>query len=193
MRLLKSLLPIIRLFVATVVVGGLTFGCASNTPHINMQEEHDFTTINTYYIQPPLNSSNATIERHVSSTIDTILRSKGLAAANQEEADIIVGFFPTSATKENDQSISFGLGTGVFGRSSAISLGSVFSVPVGEQVSLYQNLQIDIAQDGTYIYSAAGNAELEYKDSVSIQNKLTNLVHELLEAYPAKSEDAMEP
>ena len=78
------------------------------------------------------------------------------------------------------------MGTGSFGRSGGISLGSIFSIPVGEQTTLQQGLQIDMVKDGKFIYSASGVVELESKDSISIQNKLDELVIRLLEQYPPK-------
>jgi hypothetical protein len=64
-------------------------------------------------------------------------------------------------------------------------LGSIFSIPVGEQTTLQQGLQIDMVKDGTFVYSASGAVELESKDSISIQNKLDELVIKLLEQYPS--------
>ena len=57
---------------------------------------------------------------------------------------------------------------------------------MGEQTTLQQGLQIDMVKDGKFIYSASGAVELESKDSISIQNKLDELVVKLLEQYPAK-------
>ncbi|QJR82887.1 DUF4136 domain-containing protein [Alteromonas pelagimontana] len=180
------------LFVAFLSCG-LVVGCASNKPQIEISDDHNFSAINTFYVRPPLNSVNATIENHMMSSITSILQSKGLQAASKENADVEVSFFPSTASKEDGKSVSFGLGTGVFGRSTGISLGSIFSVPVGEQVSQYQNLQIDIIEDGAFIYSAVGSAELDANDSITIQKELTSLVRELLQPYPAKVETPMEP
>ena len=160
-------------------------GCASNKPQIKMREETNFATLKTFYVQPPLNSVNPTLEQHMASTITTVLQGKGLTAASEEDADIKVGFFPSSRVEEGGSSVSIGLGTGVFGRSGGISLGSIFSVPVGEQVTEYQNLQIEVVQDGEFIYSAAGSAELEASDSITVQQALTTLVETLLEPFPA--------
>lgn len=161
-------------------------GCASNKPEINISEEQNFADIDTFYVQPPVNVSNETIANHMQTSIGNILTSKGLRSTNQDEADVTVMFYPSTAKKEDGKSISFGLGTGTFGRSGGISLGSVFSVPVGEQVSQYQNLQIDVIKDGQFIYSAVGSTELDAKDSITIQKNLTELVTSLLAPYPAK-------
>ncbi|NMH59513.1 DUF4136 domain-containing protein [Alteromonas ponticola] len=180
-------LALARAFLVVFISSGLLIGCASNKPEVNMVDEENFKSINTFFVQPPLNPVNVPVENHVVSSISSILLSKGLSPASKDNADIEVTFFPSSAIKDNGKSMSIGLGTGVFGRSSAISLGSIFNIPVGEQVTQYQNLQIDIIQNGEFIYSAAGSTELEAKDSITIQKELTNLVHELLRPYPAKS------
>lgn len=163
----------------------LLVGCASNKPQIKMLEETNFAALKTFYVQPPLNSFNPTLEQHMASTITTVLQGKGLTVASEDEADIRVGFFPSNRVEEGGSSVSIGLGTGVFGRSGGISLGSIFSVPVGEQVTEYQNLQIEVVQDGEFIYSAAGRAELESSDSITVQQALTELVEALLEPFPA--------
>ena len=163
----------------------LLVGCASNKPQIKMLEETNFAALKTFYVQPPLNSFNPTLEQHMASTITTVLQGKGLTVASEDEADIRVGFFPSNRVEEGGSSVSIGLGTGVVGRSGGISLGSIFSVPVGEQVTEYQNLQIEVVQDGEFIYSAAGSAELEANDSISVQQALSELVVTLLQPFPA--------
>ncbi len=178
-------------FILVALIAALTLaGCASNKPQIKKVENFNFASVNTFFVKPPLNSVNPTIENHLAASITDILTRKGLTPVSKEEADVEVGFFPSTALKENGKSVSIGLGTGVFGRSSGISLGSIFNIPVGEQVTQYQNLQIDIVENGNFIYSAAGSAELETHDSITIQTALTELVNELLEPYPQKLSDS---
>lgn len=178
-------------FILVALIAALTLaGCASNKPQIKKVENFNFASVNTFFVKPPLNSVNPTIENHLAASITDILTRKGLTPVSKEEADVEVGFFPSTALKENGKSVSIGLGTGVFGRSSGISLGSIFNIPVGEQVTQYQNLQIDIVENGNFIYSAAGSAELETHDSITIQTALTELVNELLELYPQKLSDS---
>ncbi|WP_421131744.1 DUF4136 domain-containing protein [Alteromonas sp. A079] len=150
-----------------------------------MRDPQNFAEIKTFYIQPPLNSTNATLDSHLSAAISKQLIDKGLTPSSEDNADVTVGYLPTTATKEDGTTLNVGLGTGRFGRSGGISLGSVFSIPVGEQTSLHQGLQIDVVKDGTFIYSASGAVELEANDSISMQNKLDELVIKLLEQYPS--------
>lgn len=175
-----------RYGIALVLIG-LLAGCASNKPQIKMREETNFAELKTFYVQPPLNSLNPTLERHMASTITAVLQGKGLTAASDADADIKVGFFPSTQLKEDGTSLNIGLGTGVFGRSGGISLGSVFSVPVGDQVTEYQNLQIEVVEDGEFIYSAAGSVELEASDSITVQQALTELVQSLLAPFPVNN------
>ena len=56
-------------------------GCASNKPQIKMREETNFAALKTFYVQPPLNSVNPTLEQHMASTITSVLQGKGLTAA----------------------------------------------------------------------------------------------------------------
>ena len=171
--------------------------CSSNKPQINVDENQNFADIKTFYIQPPLNPINATLANHLSTAITENLIAKGLKPASEEDADIAalmeatgrlthiaVGYVPSTSTKEDGTTLNLGLGTGSYGRSGGISLGSIFSIPVGEQTSLQQGLQIDMVKDGKFIYSAAGSTELDGKDSISIQNSLNELVSELLNPYP---------
>lgn len=129
---------------------------------------------------------NPEIESQLTSAISRALIAKGLKPSPEEGADVLVGFLPSTASEENDTRLNLGLGSGVFGRSGGISLGSIFSVPIGERVTQYQNLQIDVVRGDTFIYSALGSVEVESTDSVTIQNKLGELVANLLEAFPAK-------
>ena len=163
----------------------LVVGCASK-PQVSVDDSQNFADIKTFYIQAPLNPINETLANHLSSTITERLITKGLTPTTENEADVSVGYLPSTTTKEDGTTLNLGLGTGTFGRSGGISLGSIFSIPVGEQTSFQQGLQIDIVKDGKFIYSASGSVELESKDSISIQNKLDELVTSLLEQYPAR-------
>ena len=192
MQNLQSRSRTFRLFLVSLIAAIALVGCASNKPQVKKRDEFNFASVNTFYVSPPLNSVNPTIENHLAASITDILTQKGLTSVSKEEADVEVGFFPSTAVKEDGKSVSIGLGTGVFGRSSGISLGSIFSIPVGDQVTQYQNLQIDIVKDGDFIYSAAGSAELETHDSITIQTALTDLVSALLEQYPAQATDSVE-
>jgi hypothetical protein len=176
---IKWLLFAIVLFVVA--------GCASNKPQISINDEQNFDAINSFYVKPPENTTSATITNYMVSSISTLLMQKGLTPVDSADADVTVLFYPSTALKEDGKSISFGLGTGAFGRSGGISLGSIFNVPVGEQVSQYQSLQIDIVKDGSFVYSAVGSTEIDAKDSITIQKKLSSLVSSLLEPYPGKS------
>lgn len=173
-----------KLFVMATICCIALAGCASNKPEINMSETQNFAALDTFYIAPPLNAINPMIENHIANAITHTLTSKGLLSSSEQDADIIVSFFPSTALEENGTRLNLGLGTGIFGRSGGLSLGSIFSVPVGEQVTQYQHLQIDMVHNSEFIYSAAGSAELESKDSISVQQKLNQLVDALLTAYP---------
>lgn len=164
----------------------LVVGCASK-PQVSVDDTQNFADIKTFYIQSPLNPINETLANHLSSTITERLVTKGLTPTTENEADVSVGYLPSTTTKEDGTTLNLGLGTGTFGRSGGISLGSIFSIPVGEQTSFQQGLQIDIVKDGKFIYSASGSVELESKDSISIQKKLDELVIKLLEQYPSSA------
>jgi len=181
MQKAKYLKTVLLLTACMVVVAA----CSSSKPQINMDETQNFSDIKTFYIQPPLNPINATLANHLSSAITQRLIEKGLTPSSEEDADIAVGYLPSTTTKEDGTTLNLGLGTGSYGRSGGISLGSIFSIPVGEQTTLQQGLQIDMVKDGTFVYSASGAVELESKDSISIQNKLDELVIKLLEQYPS--------
>ena len=164
----------------------LIAGCSSK-PQVSVDESQNFADIKTFYIQSPLNPINETLANHLSSTITEQLVTKGLTPSEEENADVSVGYLPSTTAKEDGTTLNLGLGTGSFGRSGGISLGSIFSIPVGEQTSLQQGLQIDMVKDGKFIYSASGSVELESKDSISIQKKLDELVIKLLEQYPSSA------
>lgn len=163
----------------------LLYGCATR-PEIKMRDNQDFSAIHTFYVQPPLNSLNQSIESHILAAITTGLQQKGLNPASQEDADIKISFFPSTENKEGGSSLSIGLGTGSYGRSGGISIGGIFSIPVGEQVTEYQNLQIDMMQNSSVIYSAVGSTKLAAADRITAQEALTKLVSELLEPYPVQ-------
>ncbi|BFT29571.1 hypothetical protein D210916BOD24_07470 [Alteromonas sp. D210916BOD_24] len=174
-----------KYYLMTLLVIVLS-GCANNKPDVKVDKTQNFAAIQTFYIQAPLNPVNSVLQQHLETAISQQLTAKGLIASSPQEADVSVGYFPSNTTKEDGSSFSLGLGTGSYGRSGGVSIGSIFNIPVGEQVSVHQHLQIDIVKDGRFIYSATGSIKLESKDSISIQAKLDELVDKLLEDYPTR-------
>jgi hypothetical protein len=174
----------IQLLFCLIAFSGLLTGCASNAPSVNVDETQDFNSINSFYVKSPLNSVNPTLENSIAQTITDVLTAKGLTEASQNEADVLVGFFPFTESKDNGTRLNIGLGSGTFGRSGGISIGSVFSIPVGEQFTEYQNLQIDITRESTFVYSASGSTEIKANDAITVQRALNELVQSLLDNYP---------
>lgn len=160
--------------------------CTTTKPQVSVDDNQNFSEIRTFYIAPPATQVNETLKAHVESTISDTLQAKGLTYAAEDVADVTVGYLPSTSSKDDGTTLSLGLGTGSYGRSGGISLGSIFNIPVGEQVSLHQTLQIDIVKDGQFIYSASGSIKLESKDSLSVQQKLDELISSLLAQYPSK-------
>ncbi|MBU2979615.1 DUF4136 domain-containing protein [Alteromonas sp. C1M14] len=170
------LLSLLTLFIIS--------GCASRNPQVAIDQNQDFSQLHTFYVRPPLNSVNPQIESQLITAITGILEQKGYSSVSQDSADMQVGFQPSTSSQENGTRLNLGLGTGLFGRSGGISLGSIFSIPVGEQVTDYQALQIDVVTGNTFIYSAAGSAKLSSRDAITVQNKLNELIDQLLEDFP---------
>ena len=181
-----TILPRVKAVLLVLMSTLLLTACASNKPQINVDENQNFAQISTFYVQAPATQINDTLKAHLETTIGDVLRAKGLVSETEENADVIVGYLPSTSSKEDGTTLSLGLGTGSYGRSGGISLGSIFNIPVGEQVSLHQTLQIDVVRNGQFIYSASGSVELEKKDSISVQQKLDELVNTLLAQYPSK-------
>jgi len=175
----------VRFKAAVVMLLALALcACASNNKEISVDKNHNFSEIKTFYIQLPVNPINEALQNHLNYKIAQNLTAKGLELSKESDADIVVGYLPTTLTKDDGTTLNLGLGTGSYGRSGGISLGGIFSIPVGEQVSFYQVLDINIMRDGHFIYSASGSIELESKDTISVQAKLDELVDRLLLEYP---------
>ena len=174
----------IQLLFCLIAFGGLLTGCASNAPSISLDETQDFQSINSFYVKPPLNSVNPTLESSIAETIAKVMTAKGLTEVSQDDADVFIGFFPFVESKDNGTRLNIGLGSGIFGRSGGISIGSVFSIPVGEQFTEYQNLQIDVTKENTFVYTASGSTEIKASDAITVQRALNELVESLLDNYP---------
>jgi hypothetical protein len=173
-----------RIFCFFILCLGLS-GCAASGPTVSLDKSQDFKEIDSFFVKSPLNSVNPTLENSIAQDITSALSEKGLSSTTENLADVVVSFFPYTETKEGGAQLNIGLGTGTFGRSGAIMLGGVLSVPVGEQFSDYQNLQIEVINKSTVIYSASGSIEIESNDVIALQQALNQLVLSLLDSYPS--------
>ncbi len=178
----------IQLLFCLIAFGGLLTGCASNAPSISLNETQDFQSIDSFHVKPPLNSVNSTLENSIAETIANVMTEKGLTEVSKDEAGVFIGFFPFVESKDDGTRLNIGLGSGTFGRSGGISIGSVFSIPVGEQFTEYQNLQIDITKENTFVYSASGSTEIKSNDAITVQRALNELVESLLANYPTNKD-----
>ena len=105
MQKTKYLKQVLLLTACMVVVAA----CSSSKPQVNMDETQNFADIKTFYIQPPPNPINATLANHLSSAITQRLIEKGLTPSSEEDADIAVGYLPSTTTKEDGTTLNLGL------------------------------------------------------------------------------------
>lgn len=159
------------------------FGCSSS-PKVDYDKTTNFSTIKSFSLAQSLDSPDQVRSDLITNSIEKHLTSKGLNKTDGSESDIFVSFYAVLSEEPNNTSFSFGLGTGIGGRSGGISLGSILSVPVGKQSVFYQNLRIDIFQGNTIIWSGVDEVEIETGNGIELQTKIDELVTNILTLFP---------
>lgn len=90
---------------------------------------------------------------------------------NTQAPDFNVAYALLTQDKPKDSGLSIGLGTGTFGRSGGIGIGTSVGVPLGSDTAKIQTIQIDIVDPKTktliwrgsdsYDFDAGGNEKAQ--------------------------------
>ncbi|MEO9944559.1 DUF4136 domain-containing protein [Paraglaciecola sp.] len=170
-----------------LIVTVLFLGCSTSS-QIDYDKTVSFSDIQSFSLDLPVDSPDQLRSTLLSNSIEQNLTAKGLNKTEASQSDIAVSYFAVTSTEPSNSSFSIGLGTGFGGRSGGISLGSIVSLPLGKQETIYQSLRIDIQQGDRIIWSGIDEIEIDSGNSIELQTKIDELVAKILASFPPTPE-----
>lgn len=158
-------------------------GCASQQTSVEYSTGFDFTQLQRFAIQASNNSDNEASKNSlfVKALIQS-LETKGFILSSPEKADWVVNHYHYLESETNNSALSIGLGTGTHSSNTSISIGGIFQIPLGDPVTEFQSVQIDMLVKGEIIWKANGTTKINVDSSY--EKLVQDLVDNVLSEFP---------
>lgn len=120
-----------RQLFAILLSASLLAACAGKPPRTDYAVDFDFSKLENFTMLPaPKNDDPISAER-VSNQISRDLQLKGFKDYPRAP-DFLVGFNLSTREKQDDSNVSIGIGTGSWGSSGGISVGTAVDLPTSK-------------------------------------------------------------
>lgn len=166
-------------FVFSAMVLALLSGCMA-TSNVVVDETFDFTSLSTFKVK---NKMDKSIELPTTllyaDLITERLIEKGLTP-EVATPDVEIVYAIYFGEEKDPSTLSIGLGTGNVSRSGSISIGTIFSVPVGNDVIAPLILNISVLKDGKEVWFNADRININKNDLSNYPNQQKALVEKVL-------------
>lgn len=169
-----------RIFLLFFIL--VTAGCTT-TSNLIVDDQIDFQSLKTFSVKPV----NAPVELPSQTLfLDLIAQSmveKGLRPVS-DGGDIVVRYSLYFGEEQDPSTLSIGLGTGSASRSGSISIGSIFSVPVGNDLIAPLILNVSMTKEGKEIWFNADRVNINKNDPANYPEQQKDLVEKVLAPFP---------
>lgn len=179
-------------FIIISLLFFLLTACSSKpTTTINFDPDTNFQIFKSYQYSPEIDTSfdaNPIMINRIQTAIDRNLAFKGLTKhdfVNKHSADLTIYVSFTKQEKQNNSSLSIGLGTSGIGNHSRSSIGLSTSIPINNKAQTITNIIIDMRNANIPLWY--GSDSYEASDDFSIEQKnqaVDTTVNQLLATFP---------
>jgi len=152
-----------RHFASLLVAVTLLSACSSK-PKNDYDLNYDFTALHSFSQLTPKPTDDPLSAQRIQVEINNQLTQKGFIE-NTEAPDFNVAYTLLTQDKPKDSGLSIGLGTGTFGRSGGIGIGTSVGVPLGSDTAKIQTIQIDIVNPKTKALIWCGSDNFDFDAS----------------------------
>lgn len=136
-----------RHFISLLLAVALSSACSSK-PKNDYDLNYDFTALHNFTQLTPSSTDDPLSAQRIQVEINTQLIQKGFVE-NPAAPDFNVAYAILTQAKPKDSGLSIGLGTGSYGNSGGIGIGTSVGVPLGSDTAKIQTIQIDIVDHKT--------------------------------------------
>jgi len=168
----------------------LLAGCSSVSVSRDYDESADFSSLKTYAwqhaVQPKTGNpriDNDLMDERVRSAVDALLAQKGFVLADKENADCLVAYFVEYKQRIGGSSVSFGMGTGGYGRYGGVG----YNTSVSDYDEGHLTIDIIDPASGKNIWRGVGRRTTYEGSSPKKMTKVINTsVSRILGKFPPK-------
>lgn len=176
----------------TVILFGLgaviLSGCSSIRVTRDYDTSTDFSGLESYgwkhAEQPQTDNAridNDLIDERIREAVDVQLAAKGFARTNKDKADFLVAYFVEYKQRIEGSTVSFGLGTGGYGRYGGVG----YNTGISDYEEGYLTIDIIGAKSGKTIWRGVGRRATYESNSPEKVTKIVNqAVSRILAKFP---------
>ena len=165
-------------------------GCSSVSVTRDYNKSFDFSTLRTYawqYGEQPETGNpridNDLIDERVRAALDAQLSQKGFVIADKADADVLVSYFIDFKQRINGSTVSFGLGTGGYGRYGGV--GYETGISDYEEGSLTIDF-INTINEKTVWRGVGRRRSYETNNPDKVTKSINAAVADILKKFPPK-------
>ncbi len=177
-----------RQLFAILLSATLLSACAGKPPRTDYAVDFDFSRLENFTMLPAPASDDPISAERISNQISRDLQNKGFKEYPRA-TDFLVGFSLSTGDKPDESNVSIGLGTGSWGRSGGISVGTAVDLPTSKNV---KEQEVDIRiYDPSRRLIWRGTDSYDFKDGG--EKKATaaqKTVDKILAQFPPQPENA---
>ncbi|MBT1443615.1 DUF4136 domain-containing protein [Shewanella sp. JM162201] len=180
----------------------LLLGACQSGPKTDYDPKVNFAAMQTFTLLSPAQTSDPLSSERIRAAIGDSLRAKGMREINGQNngqtnsndnsdptssADIKVTWAFETGSKPSNSGLSIGLGSGSWGHSGGIGVGTSIGIPIGGD-TLYQLIQIDVLSAAGDKLLWRGSDGFEFSDGGDNKAKATKeTVDKILASFPPKA------
>ncbi|MCG9745420.1 DUF4136 domain-containing protein [Shewanella sp. Isolate8] len=176
----------LRLLILTMAA--LLVGACASKPTTDYDTQYDFDTLKRFTLQSPANIGDPLSTARIDQAIVDSLTQRGYSqVADQPQFMVTYGF--KVVDKPKSSGLSIGLGTGSWGSSGSVGVGTSVGVPLGSDSAKMQLIQIDIVDSASNKLVWRGSDKFDYDDGGEKKARETKeTVNKILSQFPPKPE-----
>ncbi|ABM25973.1 conserved hypothetical protein [Shewanella sp. W3-18-1] len=135
-------------YLAILLSALVLLSACSSKPKNDYDLNYDFAALRSFTQLTPQPTDDPLSAQRIQTEINDQLTQKGFVE-NTTSPDFNVTYALLTQDKPKDSGLSIGLGTGTFGSSGGIGIGTSVGVPLGSDTAKIQTIQIDIVDPKT--------------------------------------------
>lgn len=161
----------------------LLLACSSN-PNQDYDTAYDFSQLHTFSSITTASNSDPLSAQRITDAIQSSLLAQGFNQAD-DAAQFKVNYTFSITNKPKTSGLSIGLGTGSWGSSGGVGIGTSVGVPIGSDSAKLQTIQIDMIDTRTQQLIWRGSDSFSFDSGGADKAQLTQqTVAKILAQFP---------
>ncbi|MCH4294810.1 DUF4136 domain-containing protein [Shewanella sp. 3B26] len=167
-----------------LILLSLLLTACQSSPTTDYDPKVNFGAMKTFALLSPPQTTDPLSSERIRTSVEQSLLAKGFSESATPDFKVTWAF--ETGSKPSGSGLSIGLGSGSWGRSGGVSLGTSVGIPLGGD-KLYQLIQIDVLSSGADKLLWRGSDGFEFSEGGDDKADATQAtVDKILALFPPK-------